>query len=110
MLGDPVSELPMALEIDHFRIGKDPYFVPISVEILRVGHQPGEERKSRSVDLDSSARFPINWKLVTAVRDGITVKLDEATIAQLGHRSFQYDTGLTLPSGVYTLRFWREKI
>ena len=33
MLGDPVSELPLAIEIDHFRIGKDRYFVPISVKI-----------------------------------------------------------------------------
>jgi hypothetical protein len=43
--------------------------------------------------------------LVTAVRDGITVKLNEATVSQLGRRSFQYDTGLTLPPGDYTLRF-----
>src|ERR1700681_1660283 len=32
-LGDPVSELPLALEVDYFRIAKDRYFVPISVKI-----------------------------------------------------------------------------
>ena len=32
-LGDPVSELPLALEVDYFRVAKDRYFVPISVKI-----------------------------------------------------------------------------
>jgi VWFA-related protein len=32
-LGDPVSELPVALEVDYFRVAKDRYFIPISVKI-----------------------------------------------------------------------------
>ena len=32
-LGDPVSELPLALEVDYFRVAKDRYSVPISVKI-----------------------------------------------------------------------------
>ena len=32
-LGDPVSELPLALEVDYFRVARDRYFVPISVKI-----------------------------------------------------------------------------
>jgi VWFA-related protein len=106
MLGDPVSELPMALEIDHFRIGKDRYFVPISVKIPGSSISLVKKGNRESVDLDFIGQVRDKaGRLVTAVRDGITVKLDEATVSQLGHRSFQYDTGLTLPSGVYTLRF-----
>ncbi len=33
------------------------------------------------------------------------MKLTESTVSQLGRRSFQYDTGLTLAPGDYTLRF-----
>jgi VWFA-related protein len=106
MLGDPVSELPMALEIDHFRIGKDRYFVPISVKIPGSSISLVKKGNRESVDLDFIGQVRDKaGRLVTAVRDGITVKLDEATVSQLGHRSFQYDTGLTLAPGSYTLRF-----
>jgi hypothetical protein len=30
--GDPVTDLPLALQIDYFRVGPTAYFVPISVK------------------------------------------------------------------------------
>ena len=33
MLGDPVTDLTLALEVNYFRQAKDRYFVPISVKI-----------------------------------------------------------------------------
>jgi len=106
MLGDPVSELPLAIEIDHFRIGKDRYFVPISVKIPGSAINLAKKGSKESVELDFIGQIhDKSGKLVTAVRDGITAKLDEAAASQLGRRSFQYDTGLTLGSGEYSLRF-----
>ena len=106
MLGDPVSELPLAIEVDHFRIGKDRYFVPISVKIPGSAINLSKKGSRESVDLDFIGQVRDKaGRLVTAVRDGITVKLNEATVSQLGRRSFQYDTGLTLAPGDYTLRF-----
>src|SRR4029079_7974426 len=32
-LGDPVSELPLALEVDYFRVAQNRYLVPISLKI-----------------------------------------------------------------------------
>ena len=32
-LGNPITDLPLALEIDYFRIARDKYFIPISVKI-----------------------------------------------------------------------------
>jgi VWFA-related protein len=105
-LGDPVSELPLAIEIDHFRIGRDRYFVPVSVKIPGSAIALAKKGARESVELDFIGQVrDHSGKLVTAVRDGITAKLDEAAAAQLGRRSFQYDTGLTLPPGDYTLRF-----
>jgi VWFA-related protein len=106
MLGDPVSELPLAIEIDHFRIGKDRYFVPISVKIPGSAINLAKKGDRESVELDFIGQVHDKaGKLVTAVRDGITAKLDQAAASQLGRRSFQYDTGLTLPPGEYSLRF-----
>ncbi|MBV8817343.1 MAG: VWA domain-containing protein [Acidobacteriaceae bacterium] len=106
MLGDPVSELPLALEADHFRIGKDRYFEAISVKIPGSAISLKNKGSRQSVDLDFIGQIrDTRGKLVTAVRDGITVKLDDNAVSQLGRRSFQYDTGLTLAPGDYTLRF-----
>ena len=106
MLGDPVSELPLALEVDHFRIGKDRYFVPISVKIPGSAISLVKKGTRESLELDFIGQIRDRaGKLVTAVRDGITVKLDESNASMLGRRSFQYDTGLTLTPGEYTLRF-----
>ena len=33
LLGDPVTDLPLALEINYFRLVGDHYFVPVAVKI-----------------------------------------------------------------------------
>ena len=106
MLGDPVSELPLAMEADHFRIGKDRYFEAISVKIPGSAISLKNKGTRSSVELDFIGQVrDKSGKLVTAVRDGITVKLDDSAASQLSRKSLQYDTGLTLASGEYTLRF-----
>jgi hypothetical protein len=105
-LGDPVSELPLALEVDFFRVAKDRYFVPISVKVP--GSAVGLTRKGgkQTTDLDFIGQVRDSaGKLVGGVRDQITVKLTEENAAQLANRHLQYDTGLTLSSGSYSLIF-----
>jgi VWFA-related protein len=105
-LGDPVSELPLALEVDYFRVAKDRYFLPISVKIpgsvVALAKKGGKE----TTDFDFIGELrDLNGRAAGAVRDNITVKLSEAIAASLDHRNLQYDAGLTVGPGVYTLRF-----
>ncbi len=94
--GDPVSDLPLAVEIDWFRLGRGSYFVPVSVKI------PGSAiGRKTEMDFIGQVRDKAG-QLVSAVRDGIKVQLNDA---QSGQRHLQYDTGLTLPPGEYSLRF-----
>lgn len=102
-LGDPVTDLPMALEVDYFRLARDKYFVPISVKI------PGS---SLSVSSKDKTDFDFigqirdkGGKLIGGVRDGIQVKLTESDASKLGRKQLEYDTGVTLPPGDYILRF-----
>jgi VWFA-related protein len=106
LLGDPVNELALAIEIDYFRLGKDKYFVPISVKIpgSAIGLSKKGSRQSADLDFIGQVRDEKN-KLVSSVRDAITVKLNENDATELGHRNLQYDTGLTLAPGVYRLTF-----
>ena len=48
MLGDPVTELRLALEVNWFRVGRDRYFVPVAVKIP--GRHPAEEAGERGND------------------------------------------------------------
>lgn|ERR1043166_2627473 len=105
-LGDPVSELPLALEVDYFRVAKDRYFVPISVKIPGSAVGLTKRGANQTADLDFIGQVRnASGKLVSGVRDNITLKLTEANAAQIGRRHLQYDAGLTLGPGQYTLRF-----
>jgi VWFA-related protein len=104
--GDPVSDLPLAIEVDWFRLSRGNYFIPVSVKVP--GSAIGLKSKGAGgmTDLDFIGQVRDNsGKVVSAVRDGMKVKMSEAGAAQLGQRHLQYDTGFTLPPGDYTLRF-----
>ena len=105
-LGDPVSELPLALEVDYFRVAKDRYFVPISVKLpgSAVGFAKKNGKESTALDFIGQVRDSAG-KLVGGVRDQITVKLTDADAEKLEQRHLQYDTGLTLAPGNYSLLF-----
>lgn len=105
-LGDPVSELPLALEVDYFRVAKDRYFIPISVKLpgSSIGYSKKGINETNSLDFIGQVRDSTGH-LVGGVRDQITVKLNEANAAKIDRRYMQYDSGLTLPSGNYSLTF-----
>lgn len=105
-LGDPVSELPLALEVDYFRVAKDRYFVPISVKLpgSAIGLTKKGARQTTDLDFIGQVRDS-NGRLMSGVRDQITVKLSETDAAQMDRKHLQYDTGLTVGPGTYSLIF-----
>ena len=102
-LGNPMTDLPLVLEIDYFRIARDKYFIPISVKI------PGSAidlSKRSSTDFDFIGQIrDSSGKLITGVRDGISMKLKEGAAAQLSRKQLQYDTGIVVAPGDYRLIF-----
>ncbi len=125
--GDPVTDLPLALQIDYFRVSPTAYFVPVSIKI------PGRwwrwrRRAARAPRSSiSRARFRTSgtrWWAMCATRS------DQAECRHGGHRrspgpqpaaprlprpspraghhgrkSFQYDAGFTLEPGKYRMKF-----
>ena len=105
LLGDPLTDLRMALEIDYFRIAKDAFFVPVSVKI------PTAQVDMKKKGADEITEFDFigqvrdgKGKLMGSVRDGIKVKLNAADATQKKRGSFQYSTGFTLPPGDFKLK------
>ncbi len=105
-LADPVTDLPIALEVNYFRMTKENFFVPVAVKIP--GSTIGLRRKGKSevgeLDFIGEVRDE-KGKAAGAVRDTIPLKLSEEAAARFERRQLQYDTGFTLPSGKYRLKF-----
>jgi VWFA-related protein len=105
LLGDPITDLPMALEVDYFRLSKDSYFVPVSVKIPTSVVALKKKGSDEVTEFDFIGQIrDKQGKLVGNLRDGIKVKLATSDAAPK-RRSFQYNTGFTLPPGPYSLKF-----
>jgi VWFA-related protein len=105
MLGDPVTDLPLAVETDYFRLSKTSYFVPVSLKIPGSELAFAKKGPNETTDFDFIGQVrDLKGKLAGQVRDGITIKLTEENAAKLAKSSIQYDTGFSIPPGQYRLK------
>jgi VWFA-related protein len=89
MLGDPITDLTIAMEVNYFQLNRAEYYVPVAIKI------PGGERTA----IDFIGEVKDAWgKTVQNVRDKVTVHLKD-------DRPVEYDTGFTLIPGKYTIKF-----
>lgn len=106
MLGDPVTDLSLALEVNYFRQARDRYFVPVSVKIPGSDIELARKGGAASTRLDFIGQVrDEKGNLQGTVRDEITVKLKGESAAKLASENLEYDTGFTLPPGAYDLKF-----
>jgi VWFA-related protein len=107
MLEDPITELSIAMEIDHFQLNRAEYFVPIIVKIpgreLALAKRGGAEHTL--IDFVGEIKDLVSGSTVTNVRDNVNVKLSDATASELSKRPIEYDTGFTLLPGKYMIKF-----
>jgi len=102
---NPVTDLPIAVEVDYFRLAKDSYFVPISVKMPGSALSFHEKGEKAATELDFIAQVSDeHGRPASTVRDRIPLKLDQATAGQVGREQVEYDTGVTLTPGRYRLR------
>jgi VWFA-related protein len=106
MLGDPTTELTIAMEINYFQLNRAEYFVPIVVKIpgreLALAKRGGAEHTL--IDFVGEIKDLSGGATVTNVRDNVNIKLTEATAAELAKRPIEYDAGFTLLPGKYTIK------
>jgi len=106
MAENPVTDLPMAVEVDYFRMEKTKYFVPIAVKIPGSALAFRIKGAKQATELDFIAQiYDARNRSAATVRDMIPLKLAEDLAGQVARKSIQYDTGVTLTPGKYRLRF-----
>ena len=107
MLGDPITDLTIAMEINYFQLNRAEYYVPIMVKIpgreLALAKKFGAEHTL--IDFVCEIKDDIGGITVSNVRDNVNIKLTDATAAQLASRPIEYDAGFTLSPGHYTIKF-----
>lgn len=106
MLGDPITELTIALEIDYFQLNRAEYFVPLIVKIpgseLALARRGGAEHTR--IDFIGEVKDDFGTTIQN-VRDKVDIKLSDSTAAELSKRPIEYDTGFTLLPGKYKIKF-----
>jgi VWFA-related protein len=104
--GDPATDLPIALQVDYFRVGPTAYFVPVSIKIPGSVIALAAKGGASVTQLDFLGQVQDERKsTVGNVRDFIKIQLDQDKAVALGKKSFQYDAGFTLEPGKYHMKF-----
>ena len=106
ILGDPITDLTLAVETNYFRLARDRYFVPFSVKIPGSEIALAKSKGNTKTDLDFIGQLrDTHDQIKGVVRDGITIQLGAQTLTELNSRPIAYDTGFTVPPGTYKLKF-----
>ncbi|MEO8370764.1 MAG: VWA domain-containing protein, partial [Candidatus Solibacter sp.] len=121
--GDPATDLPLALQIDYFRISPTAYLVPVSIKIPGSVVALAAKGGAATTQFDFAGQIQDERRAVVGnVRDKIEIKLNAATAATpapaaapgstpaaapaaTARKSFQYDAGFTLEPGKYRMKF-----
>jgi VWFA-related protein len=107
MLGDPITDLTIAIEINYFQLNRAEYFVPIVVKIpgreLALAKRGGAEHTL--IDFVGEIKDVYGGTTVTNVRDNVNIKLTDATAADLAKQPIEYEAGFTLLPGKYMIKF-----
>jgi VWFA-related protein len=103
----PEVELPVAVETSQFRLNANQIFVPISAKLAPSALQWAQKRGSRETAFDFAAevRDAKSNRVVGALRDTITVKIDTEHFQDLQQRALVYQGGMILSPGQYKLKF-----
>lgn len=107
MLGDPITQLTIAMEINYFQLNRAQYFVPVTINIpgseLALAKHFGADHTV--IDFLCEIRDAVSGATMSNLRDHVDIKLSNETAAQLTSRRVEYDTGFTLFPGEYLIKF-----
>lgn len=105
MLGDPITDLTIAMEVNYFQLNRAEYYVPVVMKIpgseLALARKGGAERTV--IDFIGEIKDEYGTTIQN-IRDKVDIKLSGETAAELQKRNIQYDTGYTLLPGQYTIK------
>ena len=105
MLGDPMTDLTIAMEVNYFRMARDRYFVPVTIKVPGSEFELAKHGGAESTKIDWIGEVKdAKGQIQGNVRDISDIKLKGETAAQLAKTSIAYNTGFTLAPGTYSIK------
>jgi hypothetical protein len=102
-LEDPITEIPIALEVNYFQINSAEYFVPVSVRMPGSELSTAASNGASQVDIDMIGEIKDEHGVTYRnVRDLVRIPIDKTAAA--GNRLIQYETGFTVLPGSYVIK------
>ena len=105
MLGDPITDLTIQMEVNYFQLNRAEYYVPVVMKIpgseLALARRGGAEHTV--IDFIGEIKDEYG-ATVQNIRDKVDVKLSGETAQQLTKKPIEYDTGYTLLPGTYNIK------
>jgi VWFA-related protein len=107
MLGDPITDLTISMEINYFELNRAEYFVPIMVKIpgseLALAKKHGAEQAN--INFIIEVKDVYGGTTVNNVHDVIPAKLSDKTAEELAKKPIEYSTGFTELPGKFNIKF-----
>src|SRR4051812_33909680 len=105
MLDNPVTEIPIAMEVNYFQLNSAEYFVPVAVKIPGSELALARRRGAPRTVIDFIGEVKDDYGItVQNVRDKLDIRLSGDTAAQFATRPLLYETGFTLLPGKYVIK------
>ncbi|MBN1568568.1 MAG: VWA domain-containing protein [Acidobacteria bacterium] len=105
MLGDPITDLTIAMEVNYFKLNSAEYYVPVTIKIpgseLVLAKNTGSDRTV--IDFIGEIRDDYG-SVYSNLRDKVSFKLKGETAAALMKSPIEYDCGFTLLPGKYIIK------
>jgi VWFA-related protein len=105
MLGDPITDLTIQMEVNYFQLNRAEYYVPVVMKIpgseIALARKGGAERAI--IDFIGEIKDEYGTT-VQNIRDKVDLKISGETAAELAKKPIQYDSGYTLLPGSYTIK------
>ena len=104
---NPLVDLPLAVETALFRVSERQIYVPISAKLSSAALDWAQKhgRHEAAFDFAAEVRAVPSGQSVAALRDTISVRLEEQRFAQVSRANLVYQGGVVLSPGRYRLRF-----
>ena len=105
MMGDPVTDLTIQMEVNYFQLNRAEYYVPLMIKIpgseLALARRGGAEHTVIEFIGEIKDDFGTT---IQNIRDHVDIKLTGETAAELVKKPIQYDAGYTLLPGAYQIK------
>jgi len=105
MLGDPITDLTISMEVNYFKLNSAEYFVPVTVKIpgseLVLAKNTGSDRTL--IDFIGEVRDDYG-SVYSNLRDKVSFKLQGETANALMKSPIEFDCGFTLLPGKYIIK------